>query len=218
MVLATSQQEFSDADHRIVAKGDQSKKLAWDVSGIATGTTRTISVPNADMAFSAAFASFVNSPSSANFASLLTDESGTAGTVPFQQTGTWTPSFAATGATFSYSVRSGNYLKIGNMVFVDGLILLNTSGNTLTANPLSITGLPFTPTASTAGQYLTIAWFAATSSYVFMLGGVSGGTTTVAILGINGAGASFLGSSVNANTGLHATNGSAFRFGGVYLV
>ena len=40
MVLATSQQEFSDADFRIVDNADQSKKAAFEASGIATATTR----------------------------------------------------------------------------------------------------------------------------------------------------------------------------------
>ena len=47
MVLATSQQEFSDADFRVVDNGDQSKKVALDVSGVATATTRTLTIPNA---------------------------------------------------------------------------------------------------------------------------------------------------------------------------
>lgn len=51
MVLATSQQEFSDADFRIVDNADQSKKLAFQVSGVAANTTRTWTVPNADDTF-----------------------------------------------------------------------------------------------------------------------------------------------------------------------
>ena len=47
-VSATSQQEFSDADFRIVDNGDQSKKLAFDVSGLTTATTRTWTAPDAD--------------------------------------------------------------------------------------------------------------------------------------------------------------------------
>jgi hypothetical protein len=48
MVLATSQQEFSDADFRVVDNADQSKKLAFQVSGVTTATTRTLTAPNLD--------------------------------------------------------------------------------------------------------------------------------------------------------------------------
>jgi hypothetical protein len=44
---ATSQQEFSDADWRAVATGDQSKKLQLLLSGLTTATTRTWTVPDA---------------------------------------------------------------------------------------------------------------------------------------------------------------------------
>jgi hypothetical protein len=38
-VAPTDQQEFSDADFRVVAKADQSKKLAFDLSPVTTATT-----------------------------------------------------------------------------------------------------------------------------------------------------------------------------------
>jgi hypothetical protein len=46
-VSPTSQQEFSDADWRVVATGDQSMKLALLLSGLTTATTRTWTVPDA---------------------------------------------------------------------------------------------------------------------------------------------------------------------------
>jgi hypothetical protein len=48
----SSQQEFSDADFRIVDNADQSKKLAFQVSGITTATTRTWTVPDSDVTVS----------------------------------------------------------------------------------------------------------------------------------------------------------------------
>lgn len=48
MVQATSQQEFSDADWRAVATADQSKKLKLLLSGLTTGTTRVLTIPDAD--------------------------------------------------------------------------------------------------------------------------------------------------------------------------
>jgi hypothetical protein len=46
---ATSQQEFSDADWRVVATGDQSKKAKFDLSNLTTATTRVITMPDADL-------------------------------------------------------------------------------------------------------------------------------------------------------------------------
>jgi hypothetical protein len=46
---ATSQQEFSDADWRAVATGDQSKKVKFDLSNLTTATTRVITMPDADI-------------------------------------------------------------------------------------------------------------------------------------------------------------------------
>lgn len=63
--------------------------------------------------------------------------------------GTWTPGFAATSAVFSYASQVGYYIKIGKLVVVFFRIALNTTGNTLNANTLSITGLPFAATSNT---------------------------------------------------------------------
>lgn len=98
-VSPSDQQEFSDADFRIVDNGDQSKKLAFEVSGIATATTRTWTVPDANVTVSSAFATFINTPSSANLASLVTDETGT-GALVFANTPTLvTPVLGAATAT-----------------------------------------------------------------------------------------------------------------------
>lgn len=197
MVLATSQQEFSDADWRAVAKADQSKKLAFDVSGVTAATTRTLTVPNAsgtialtsdltsgyqpldaDLTSWAAitrasgFDTFVATPSSANFASLLTDETGTAGTVPILQTGTWTPSL---GGNTTYTTQTGSYAKNGAIVLVTGRLTINVIG---TGSTSSITGLPFTAGAVAA---MYVGYFGTTVSSNVWLGGyiLSGGTTIV---------------------------------------
>jgi hypothetical protein len=48
-VSPTSQQEFSDADWRVVATGDQSKKAKFELSNLTTATTRVITMPDADL-------------------------------------------------------------------------------------------------------------------------------------------------------------------------
>lgn len=68
-VNATDQQEFSDADWRAVATGDQSKKLKFDLSGLTTGTTYTWTV-------SASALTFLGTSTSANLRALLSDETG----------------------------------------------------------------------------------------------------------------------------------------------
>lgn len=55
----------------------------------------------------------------------------------------FTPSLSSTGSTFSYSSRVGAYAKVGQLILVTFRIALNTSGNTLTGNALTLTGLPF---------------------------------------------------------------------------
>ena len=100
LVLATSQQEFSDADFRVVDNADQSKKLAFQVSGVTTGTTRTLTVPDAS------------------------------GTIAVPEEGTWTPALlfggAAVGMTGTFS---GTYTKIGRLVFARGTLTLTAKGS-----------------------------------------------------------------------------------------
>lgn len=40
---------FNDADFRVIDNGDNTKKIAFEASGISTGTTRTITMPDADV-------------------------------------------------------------------------------------------------------------------------------------------------------------------------
>jgi hypothetical protein len=147
----SSQQEFSDADFRFVDNGDQSKKLAFEVSGIATGTTRTITVPNSDMSFSSAFATFLNTPSSANFAALLTDETGTAGTVPFHSTGSWTPADVS-GAGLSLTVADATWTRIGRVIFAPFRFTMPATASGTNAQ---FGGLPFTSRTTTGGVALS---------------------------------------------------------------
>jgi hypothetical protein len=60
---------------------------------------------------------------------------------------TWTPAFTSTGATFGYAQQRGIYTKIGRLVTVSFYLRPNSITGTLT-NVLTITGLPFTSTAT----------------------------------------------------------------------
>ena len=132
--------------------------------------------------------------------------------------GSFTPAFSASGATFSYAGQFGFYRKIGSVVTVWVDITLNTSGNTLTANALTITGLPFTASASNGQGIFTVRFTAATTSYIDLYIRIPGSGTTVVIEGTTAAATTNVGASTVANAALHATNGSTFRFVASYFV
>lgn len=128
--------------------------------------------------------------------------------------GSFTPALSATGSTFAYTAQAGRYIKIGRMVYVAIAVSLNTSGNTLTANTLSITGLPFT-TSSAAGQRIIGSWQNSTTSYTTVLGFINTSATTINMSALGAAATSYPGS-VNADALCHATNGTQLRLTGAY--
>jgi len=71
--------------------------------------------------------------------------SSDANTLDDYEEGTWTPSFATDGIqpSISYSVQTGQYVKIGRQVFCEGYILINSISSQGTGG-LQIAGLPFT--------------------------------------------------------------------------
>ena len=69
--------EFSDSVFRIQDNSDATKELAFQVSGIATGTTRTWNVPNVDLTFGAYAATLVNTADEAGFKAAVNLEIGT---------------------------------------------------------------------------------------------------------------------------------------------
>ena len=63
--------------------------------------------------------------------------------------GTWTPTFTATGYTFTYSDQAGQYTKVGNLVVVKCYFgATYASGSGTVAGFIS--GLPFTSSANNA--------------------------------------------------------------------
>lgn len=140
--------------------------------------------------------------------------SGGANVLDDYEEGTFTPAFSATGCTFSYSLQGGRYTKIGRLVHVGIGLTLNTSGNTLLANALSITGLPFTSAVSSS-QTLYGRWVNSTTSYDTILGLINASDTTIAMAALGAPGTSYP-TTVNANALLHATNATQVRINGVY--
>lgn len=127
--------------------------------------------------------------------------------------GTFTPTLVGTGNTFSFATRTGRYTKIGRMVNFEITITLNTSGNTLAANALTITGLPFA--AGTTDVVFPVAWHNSTSSYVNVAATLTSAGTTLTLVGITAA-ATSLHTAATGTTLLHATTGSRLRIQGHY--
>jgi hypothetical protein len=99
----------------------------------------TMAVGNATPSASGAGITFPATQSASTDANTLDD----------YEEGTWTPSLTfATGSTgMTYSIRSGTYVKVGNLVTVAGRILLTAKGSS--TGYCQIEGLPF------AGQVIS---------------------------------------------------------------
>lgn len=139
--------------------------------------------------------------------------SSNANTLDDYEEAAFTPAFSATGCTFSYATQSGVYTKIGRLVEFAISIKLAGAGNTLAANPVSITGLPIAAANNT--RLFAVAWFASTASYVLMMAQLTAGSTSLTLKGITAASTSVF-TDLNATAALHATNGTELTFTGVY--
>lgn len=129
--------------------------------------------------------------------------------------GTWTPTLSAVGSTFNYGTQVGTYTKVGNLVTVKGTIGLQVSGNTLAANAMTITGLPFgvksTANANPVGKTF---WFALTTALIDLTVVGSPGSTALTLYKMTAAA---IDSRVSIlATDLHATNASQISFSLTY--
>lgn len=128
--------------------------------------------------------------------------------------GDWTPAFSATGSTFNYTTQYGRFIKIGKMVQLWGRLDLATSGNTLTANVLSITGLPFTSRSGKSQLGGMTQWSNTTTSYIAIRLSIPAGGTAMTLLSQTAAATTVSGAVVAS--GLHATSGTVFIFTATY--
>jgi hypothetical protein len=114
-----------------------------------------------------------------------TSGTGTSELFDDYEEGTWTPTFAITGGSFSAitynTFTGGNYTKIGNMVAISGYITTN-SLTVGTGGDLVISGLPFAP-ANTTGlserSGVTIGSATNWSSGYPISGRLQSGTTSI---------------------------------------
>jgi hypothetical protein len=120
--------------------------------------------------------------------------------------GTWTPGFTATSAVFNYSLRVGTYTKIGNLVSANFRIQLAGTGNTLNANPLQFTGLPFTSTSTTNYRASVALWWQfMASAHITVQLSLATSATTATVFGAIGSNASLSTLQSNALSGTLGT-------------
>lgn len=187
---------------------DTTKQARFDLSNIATSTTRTINVPNANsttaQAASAVSHQFVTGMSAQGVFSQA--QPATSDLSDYAE-GTWTPVLNFGGATtgITYGTQIGRYVRIGNRVSVYLRIVLTSKGSATGA--ATITGLPFAA-SSTAGMFQigtdgTVAGSYTGTPYFY----IDPGLTTTINLGVNSNGVDG-----GALTNSNLTNASAINF------
>ena len=77
-----------------------------------------------------------------------------ANTLDDYEEGTFTPALVRSGVTFTYTSRSGNYIKIGNIVITDFTMNLSTHDGSTGSAVTSISGFPFTSSSTQAGSFM----------------------------------------------------------------
>lgn len=151
--LGLIRRAFKASIFRLRDATDQTKLLAFDLSGITTATTRTITVPDGSGTLSlrglaetfSGVKTFSAIPvlSGGGIAFPSTQvASGDANTLDDYEEGTFTPTVKGTvsGGTGTYSTQLGHYTKIGNVVYIKiTLVWTNSSGT----GDLNFGGAPF---------------------------------------------------------------------------
>lgn len=117
---------------------------------------------------------------------------GTQATLNDYETGVWTPVATANSGSLTSYTASGQYTKIGNVVYVLFNVILNNVGSA--SSFLNISGFPFTASKlSNTTQYAQIP-FIVRETYVTgvaYLGYMNGGNTTAVISSTSNAGISW---------------------------
>ena len=125
----------------------------------------------------------------------------------------FTPALAATGSTFSYASQGqvGFYTKILNEVTVTIRIQLATTGNTLTANNLTITNLPYPVCSNAYGRAsLPVIWFSFNTALINAYGLALEGSNSITLYKVTSASTSAFTNTMQASD-LSATAGSGIE-------
>jgi hypothetical protein len=136
---------------------------------------------------------------------------GSANRLDDYEEGTWTPTM---GGTTTYYARTGEYTKVGNMVFVRGQVSINAIG---TGSTSEIGGLPFTSKTTANGNppgVLGISYYSGLAIAVnYISGYVTSADTNIQISANAGNN-----TTVQYNTGNFFGNGTRLDFTMVYQV
>ena len=140
------------------------------VSGPTAGTTRTVTVPDANFtaARTDAAQSFTGDQTLStgnlvqgtaakgiNFTANTPAAGKTSQLLNWYEEGTWTPTFTSTGCTFNYTSQTGTYVRMGKLVYASFQLGMGATASGTVTNVVLLTGLPFT-----AAEYggLNNAW------------------------------------------------------------
>jgi hypothetical protein len=170
-----------------------------DAGGLPSGSVNadtlasTLDLSSKTMTFGNVSASGITFPATQS-------ASSDANTLDDYEEGTWTPSV---GGNATYNAQSGDYTKIGRMVFFRGVIVVNTIG---TGSTTTVSGLPFS--VGNGGVFVDY-WGTLNTNVVFLSGDPSG--TTVVFYSATAAAAVLSTNSI-------FKNGTQVNFAGLYRV
>jgi len=131
-----------------------------------------------------------------------------ANTLDDYEEGTWTPSV---GGNATYTTRTANYTKVGNLVYIHCTITINTLG---TGSTVVLSGLPFTSKNTGTAQGIYVCYYLSLANSITWLSGyVENNATTVQFTGNSTAA-----TSIQNNGFAVFGNSTTLIFSGVYVV
>jgi hypothetical protein len=138
------------------------------------------------------------------------DFSATAGTGTSElladyEEGNWTPSL---GGDTTYFTQSGTYTKVGRMVFVRGVLVINAIG---TGSTTQISGLPFANASGAVCAISVGSFFASATAVASFFAAVSNGGSVINV------GSLVLAGTTEGSSAIFANN-TQFQFSGCYSV
>jgi len=138
------------------------KLYTGSVEAVSIDTSQNVKVTTGNLVIGTAGKGidFSADPSAAGMTSELLDD---------YEEGTWTPTDAS-GAGLTFTTSNTNYTKVGNTVFVTGVV---TFPATADASAAQIGGLPFTAKASSNGFFPAV-----NNASLSIVGNVASGTAT----------------------------------------
>lgn len=191
--------DIPDSTFSLADNTDSTKKLAFQLSGITTGNTRTLTVPDADgtLALTSNKLSVFASTTSAELAGVISDETGSGSLVFATSPSLTTPSLGVASATSINKVTITAPATGSTLTIADGKTL--TSSNTLT-----LAGTDGSTLNIGAGGTLGTAAFTNTSAYEVPLTFSTGLTRTINTITIDSTVATLTGSQTLTNKTLTA--------------